>query len=77
MGTFHCGKEISDSDELSFLAEFLPKMTFQWSSENAVDFRNAIAEDKLAQLSHRLNIMFSNVTQDSVDELCITLGDKL
>ena len=76
MGTFHCGKEISsESAESSFQAESLPKMTFQWSRENAVEFRNAFPEDKLSQLSHRLNIMSLNVTQDNVDEICITLGD--
>ena len=76
MGTFHCGNEISsESAESSFQAESLPKMTFQWSRENAVEFRNAIPEDKLSQLSHRLNIMSLNVTQDNVDEICITLGD--
>ena len=50
-------------------------MILQLSRENAVDFQNAMPEDKLYHLSHRLNIISPNVTQDSVDELCIPLGN--
>ena len=60
---------------MSFEPEVLPKMSFKWSKESAVDFQNAVSECQLmSHLFQQLRNVSSNVTQESIDDMCSSLS---
>ena len=60
---------------MSFEPEVLPKMIFEWSDESAVNFQNAISESQLmSDLLQQLRNVSSNVTQESIDDICSSLS---
>ena len=72
------GDCIADSQSMSFEPEILPKMSFKWSKESAVDFQNAVSESRLmSDLFQQLRNVSSNVTQESIDDMCSSLSKIL
>ena len=69
------GDCIADSQSMSFEPEVLPKMSFRWSKESAVDFQNAVSESQLmSDLFEQLRNVSSNVTQGSIVDKCSSLS---
>ena len=60
---------------MSFESEVLPKMSFKWSKESAVDFQNAVSESQLmSDFLQQLRNVSSTVTQESIDDMCSSLS---
>ena len=58
-----------------FWATIRTKMSFKWSKESAVDFQNAVSESQLMfDLLQQLRNVSSNVTQESIDDMCLSLS---